>query len=49
MRGIVLTLAGLVATLVVARVLRLVLWLVLRPGGWAVLAAGALVAVLALR
>ncbi|WP_343080162.1 hypothetical protein [Ostreiculturibacter nitratireducens] len=48
-RGLTLTLAGFLGTLVLARVLRLALWLALRPGGWAVLATGALLAATAMR
>lgn len=41
MRGLLLTLAGILGSLIAFRLVRLVLWLALRPGGWAVLVAGA--------
>ena len=45
MRTIGTAIAGLLATLVFLRFARFLIWLALRPGGWAVLAAGVLLAV----
>lgn len=49
MRGLLYALGGFVLAALALRLLKLSVWLLLRPGGWAVLAAGALVALAATR
>ena len=49
MRTLVLTLVGAALTLITVRLVKTAVWLLLRPGGWAVLTGGTIVALAATR